>query len=747
MKYPACLFPVKTLVFALAASGVPGFVFAQSAEAEGAATELESIEVTARNRYANGYQPVAADVVGGGNIPLSDIPRSVNVVTAAVLEDRRPGSLDEALQTVSGLRQANTLAGTLDAVVKRGFGGNRDNSILRNGMQMSQTHLFSPTAERVEVLKGPASVLYGVQDPGGVVNVVTKQPQFKPSYSFDTAVGSHSSRQFGLDFTGPIGDTGLAYRLIADYRQSDYWRNFGERKQTTLAPAIKWVGDGTTLSASYEYLDYTVPFDRGTFIDSTPGSANYGKPLAIPAKRRLDEPFSEQSGKNHLFQFTADRHFNEQWKMRFNYGLTYHTYDDWKARVLNTAAGINTATGQVLRRIDGTQNARLRVHNLALGVNGDVNWGGVRHKLSFGVEAMRNDRLLAQIYQGNAAGNNRPIDMYNPIYGSITPQPGVNTLDGQGNNTRQTEELKTAALYVHDTAYLSDKWIVSGGLRLDYYDQYAGRQNGAKPGRNTKGLPHEFRVNTDNHGWNLSPQIGAVYRINPQWSVYAGYATSFRPQVSIGNEIPGDAKPERGRAFEVGAKYANERLSAALAAFHIEKENVRYTTTVGGQTEARFAGKARSYGLEAEIGGQITDRLGINANYAYTRTQAVEAEPGVAGLPLNNTPRNQFGLYLTYDFGCVAGGHLRGGLGGKFNGSWYIGNTQGGLWKIPSAATADAFLSYDTRLGGSRLNVRLNGKNLSNRLYYTSTVASSAHFPMIAIGNPREISLSAKLTF
>ncbi len=730
-------FARTTLMLALAAIGSPA-VLAQEAEPTADSTELESIEVTAKRRYDNGYQPVSADVIGGGNTPLVEIPRSVNVVTAAVLEDRRPGSLDEALQTVSGIRQANTLAGTLDAVVKRGFGDNRDNSVLRNGMQMAQTHLFSPTAERVEVLKGPASVLYGVQDPGGVVNVVTKQPQFQAAHSINAGFGSHNSRQVGLDFTGPIGDSGLAYRLIADYRQSDYWRNFGESRQTTLAPSLKWVGDGTTLSASYEYLDYSVPFDRGTFIDSTPGSANWGKPLDIPAERRLDEPFSEQNGKNHLFQFSADHYFNEQWKMRFNYGLTYHTYDDWKARITNTAAGINTATGVVRRRIDGTQDARLRVHSLSLGVNGDVHWGSVRHKLSFGIEAMRNDRVLGQIYQGNSAGNNRPINMYDPVYGSIAPLPGVNTIDGQGNNTRQTEELKTASLYVNDAAYFGERWIVSGGLRLDYYDQYAGRAN-----RNG-----EFSVNTDNHGWNLSPQIGVVYRFHPQWSAYASYASSFRPQVSIGSEIPGDAKPERGRAFEVGAKYAGENLSASAALFHILKENVRYTRTdAAGNTEARFAGEARSYGFEAEAGGQITERLGINANYAYTRTKVLEGEEGIVGLPLNNTPRHQLGLYLTYDFGRLLGGNLRGGLGGKFNGSWYIGNTNGGLWKIPSATTADAFLSYDTQVGGQALNIRLNGKNLTNRLYYTSTVGSSANYPMIAIGNPREISLSAKLSF
>ena len=222
---------LKALILALAAIGSPGLLYAegtneaqpaQGQEQQADSAELEAIEITARRRYASGYQPISADVIGGGNTPLLEVPRSVNIVTPAVLEDRRPGSLDEALLTVSGIRQANTLAGTLEAVVKRGFGDNRDNSVLRNGMQMTQTHVFSPTAERVEVLKGPASTLYGVQDPGGVVNVVTKQPQLKPARSVSTSFGSHSARQVGVDFTGPISSSqSLAYRFIADYRQSD----------------------------------------------------------------------------------------------------------------------------------------------------------------------------------------------------------------------------------------------------------------------------------------------------------------------------------------------------------------------------------------------------------------------------------------------------------------------------------------------------------------------------------------------
>ncbi|OAM29345.1 TonB-dependent receptor [Eikenella longinqua] len=741
---------LKTLILALAAIGSPGLLQAEGTQAAPAqanaeaadSAELETIEITARRRYASGYQPISADVIGGGNTPLLEVPRSVNIVTPAVLEDRRPGSLDEALLTVSGIRQANTLAGTLEAVVKRGFGDNRDNSVLRNGMQMTQTHVFSPTAERVEVLKGPASTLYGVQDPGGVVNVVTKQPQLKPARSVSASLGSHSARQIGVDFTGPIGNShSLAYRFIADHRQSDYWRNFGEIKQTTLAPSIKWIGEKTTLTASYEYLNYTVPFDRGTFIDSA-DTANYGKPLAIPAERRLDEPFSEQSGKNHLFQFTLDHYLNDNWKARLNYGFTYHTYDDWKARILNTEAGIRSDPalpnyGRVRRRIDGTQDARLRVHNLALNLNGDVRWGSVRHKLGFGIEAMHNDRLLGKIYQSPLQYN---LDMHNPVYGQISPQPGVNTIDGQGNNTQQTEILKTFALYANDDIHFGEKWIVSAGLRADYYDQYAGRAN-----RN-----FVFKANTDNHGWNLSPSLGVTYRLTPQWSLYGSYATSFRPQVAIANEVPGSVNPEKGRAFEIGAKFAGERLSAAVAAFHIIRDNVSYSVGPASNRQYFYDARARSMGFEAEMGGQITERLGVNANYAYTETKMLDGRPTLVGLPLNNTPRNQFGLYLTYDFGNALGGNWRAGLGAKYNGAWYIAkdaDNNGRLWKVPSATVADAFVSYETRFGGNKLNVRLNGKNLTNRLYYTSTVGSSAQYPMIAIGNPREVSISAKFEF
>ncbi|WP_287814883.1 Plug domain-containing protein, partial [Pseudomonas sp.] len=134
------------------------------------ATTIDSTTPTTTEKSQTSYQAVASTVATRTETPLIEVPASVNVVTHRVIEDRAPQSLDEAINAVSGVKQGNTLGGTQDAIIKRGFGTNRDNSIMRDGMQSVQARNFTPTTERVEVLKGPASMLYGVQDPGGVIN-------------------------------------------------------------------------------------------------------------------------------------------------------------------------------------------------------------------------------------------------------------------------------------------------------------------------------------------------------------------------------------------------------------------------------------------------------------------------------------------------------------------------------------------------------------------------------------------------
>jgi iron complex outermembrane receptor protein len=264
---------------------------ATAADPQGeASVERPDILVTAKNRI-DGYQFTQSSAGTRTDAPLVEVPQTIAVVTQALLQDRQPLSLDEAIATVSGVKQGNTLGGTQDAIMKRGFGTNRDNSILRDGVQSVRAHNFTPTAERVEVLKGPASMLYGVQDPGGIVNIVTKKPLLDPLRAFSAWGTTFGGGGVQGDVSGAIGHNGLAYRLIGDWQQYDYWRNFGVNKQWTIAPSLAWYGQRTSVVASYEHMTYSSPFDRGTQLNTATG-----KVFNIPRERRLDEPYNITAG-------------------------------------------------------------------------------------------------------------------------------------------------------------------------------------------------------------------------------------------------------------------------------------------------------------------------------------------------------------------------------------------------------------------------------------------------------------------
>ncbi len=203
---------------------------------------------------AYSYQPPASASIMRGQGPNQDIPQAINVVPAQVIRDQAPRNLDDALTHVSGITQGNNFGGTSDTVMKRGFGDNRDGSIMRDGMPIVQGRSLNASTERVEVLKGPASLLYGIQDPGGVINVVSKRPQLQ-QYNALTVRGStygsgKNGSGGGFDSTGALGDSPFAYRLIVDHEDEDYWRNFGVHRESLVAPSLAWLGEDTASFAT-----------------------------------------------------------------------------------------------------------------------------------------------------------------------------------------------------------------------------------------------------------------------------------------------------------------------------------------------------------------------------------------------------------------------------------------------------------------------------------------------------------------
>lgn len=705
-----------SVALAISAWSAGGGVFAEQLQ-----LDATTIDASAqRNRDAEDtehsrthYQARQSTVATRSNTPLIETPQSVNVVTQQVIEDRQPMSLDEAINAVGGVKQGNTLGGTQDAIQKRGFGTNRDNSIMRDGMQSVQARNFTPTTERIEVLKGPASMLYGVQDPGGVINVVTKKPQLTDARSISVFGSSFGGGGEQIDLTGPLGDSGLAYRFIADKQNYDYWRNFGSIDQEVIAPSLAWYGEDTTVSVAYEHMEYSVPFDRGTQINP-----QTGKVLDIPRNRRLDEPFNVTTGRSDSLDLRVEHRLNDTWTLRTGYAYSRNYYNDYQSRFMSA----NFDTGLVTRRGDATRDARQFAHTATVNALGNLYWGDVRHELLIGADYMKNDRDLGDLLR---SANRADFNYNAPVYG-VAPLPSTVSAP----NSDQTDHLRTHAFFVQDAIHLNDQWIVQAGLRYDAFDELTG-----------KGRP--FVVGSDVKDSKLVPRVGLVYMARPDLSFYGSYTESFRPNTSIASPI-GDLPPEEGKSYEIGSKFQNERLTATLALFNIEKENVQTSEPCGTETCTRVSGKVRSRGLEADVTGQLGDAWSVTASYAYTDTKVLE-DPVLKGQPLDGVSKHTAALYLTRDFGHVGIGDLRAGAGARYASRWGVNDGSGTEYWLPSSTVADAFVSYRMKLDQRDLTLQLNLKNMFDERYYTSS--SGLGSPAIVIGEPRQLVARAKLAF
>ncbi|EJU13916.1 TonB-dependent siderophore receptor [Sphingomonas sp. LH128] len=669
------------------------------------------------------YQPTPDASTLRSSLPPLDVPQVVNIVSAQVLRDQKPRYLDDALSNVSGITQGNTLAGTQDTIMKRGFGGNRDGSIQHNGMPLVQGRGFNAAAQSVEVLKGPSSLLYGIMDPGGVINVVSKKPQLNARTVVSLTGSTYANARNGygatLDTTGPIGGTGLAYRLIVDHVNEDYWRNFGKRRETLIAPSLAYYGATTQVVLWYEYRDFLAPFDRGTALD--PATL---KPLDIPRTRRLDEPFNAMNGQSHLAQMSADQQLGGGWAAHLSLSYNEETYDANQLRV----NGVNTARGTLLRSNDATHGALSTDYYGTAYIDGSVNLLGMRHDLQVGVEAESRKIYRKDLLRQATTST---FSYQNPVYGLEQPSSTVSASDSE-----QTDKLRNYSAFLQDTLHLTDRLIVVGGARVLHWSQIAGR-----------GRP--FKQNTDTNDTVVLPRAGLVYKWTPTFSLYGSYSQSLKPAstiapLSAGVVLDSGFAPERARSWEVGAKIdIPGRITGTLALFDIHKRNVLVSqfNDQTKQTDYRTAGAARARGVELDLAGQILPQLSAIGSFAYLDGKTTE-DPVFAGNLLWNAAKYTASLSGVYDFGEIVGNdRLR--VGG---GPHYVGRRAGdsaNSFFLPSYVTADGFITYDTQIAGHKLGLQFNVKNIFDKTYYPSAVNSY----FVSIGDTRRFSLAASLEF
>jgi len=686
------------------------------------ALNLGATTITSVMDQSTSYQPPPTSSVMRTSTPLQEVSQTVNVVPAQVIRDQAPRNLDDALANVSGITQGNTLGSTQDSVMTRGFGDNRNGSIMRDGMPLVQGRGMNATVDRVEVLKGPASLLYGIQDPGGVVNMVSKQPQLDPYNALTLRGSTYGEGKNGsggtFDSTGALGDSGFAYRMVLDHEDEDYWRNYGVHRETLVAPSLAWFGESTKLLFAYEHREFLTPFDRGTVIDPRDNH-----PLDIPRDRRLDEPFNNMEGRSDLYHFQADHELNDTWTAHFGYSWNRETYDASQVRV----TAIDTSKGTLTRSMDGTQNAISTDRFTTASLEGKVDVAGLQHDLVFGIDDEYRKIYRADLIRQKSLTTFSYLD---PVYGREVPGTTVSPAD-----SAQTDKLRSDSVFMQDSIHLTDQWILVAGARFQEYDQYAG-----------KGVP--FKANTDSNGQKWVPRAGLVYRYTDELSFYGSYTESFKPNSTIAplsgssTVLDGSIAPEEAKSWEVGARLEMPgRVTGNIALFDINKRNVLVANSEGPVTLYSAAGEVRSRGLEVDLSGQLSDRWSMIGSYAYTDAEVTE-DPVYKGKQLQNVARNSGSLSAVYDFGSLIGGdQLRVGAGAR-----YVGERAGNAvndFDLPSYTVADAFATYDTQLDGQRVKFQLNVKNLFDRTYYTS--AASRFF--VSMGDSRQVTLSSTLEF
>ncbi|MEO1633579.1 MAG: TonB-dependent siderophore receptor [Cyanobacteria bacterium J06631_9] len=662
-----------------------------------ASEEDDSLQLVVTGEQDADYFVPNASTATRTDTPIVDIPQSIQVIPRELLEDQQVTRLDEALDNVSGVNFSSTDAGRGLQFSIRGF----DNApILRNGFrqigprQGSSRRSFPEIAniEQIEVIKGPAAVLYGEVEPGGLINLVTKRPLPEPFYQLQAEVGSRGFFRPSLDFSGPLtSDNRVGYRLNAVYQTNEEIQDYSTNiNRFFVSPVLSWqISDRTDLAIEFEYLDD----ERPVFY----GLPAFGEGIAdIPQTQISNEP-DDVITQNYLnIGYDLEHRFSEQW--RLGNGFRYVRENSALEGAIPIA--LNEETGVLLRNWS-LQDTETELFALQTNVVGEFSTGSVEHELLFGADI---DRTNLDGFTTGDVFTPLPLDIFNPVYGAV-PRPGdFEALPLILDESVTTDRL---GLYVQDRISFTDNFSLLAGLRYDTVRQH-------RTGRATLFNP-EGTDETQNDD-AFSPRIGIVYQPTEAVSLYANYSRSFSP--NTGSDFEGNAfEPEEGDGYEVGVK--TELLDGALAAtlsyFNITKRNV-VTADPEVLGASVVTGEQQSRGLELDVIGEISPGWNVVASYAFIDAEITADNTFEVGNQLISVPRNSASLWSTYE---IRSGDFEGlGFGLGFN---FVGERKGDLvnsFELDSYFTTNAAVFYER----DNWRTALNFRNLFDTDYIVGSV-------------------------
>ena len=677
-------------------------------------TDIEVIEVVGQQEsYVN--RAVSSATKSLLN-PL-DIPLTVNVINDVFLRDLRAETLADAYGYTTGLSTSGINA---NGFTLRGLPANLQ-SVQVNGLPGLASRFGSPTTanvERIEILKGPASVLYGQLEPGGLVNIITKKPQEEQSLTVDWSVQTYETDVSGfgddpgttatLDATGALtADGQWLYRFIVSGESINSFRDHVDYNNYYIFPTLTYrASEQTELTFGLELLHENGKADDGLV------AINNDINTVLPINVRYQEQNDSDNDEAVVAFATLNTSLTDDFDLFANWRSVWHE----DSRVLFENNRVNDAdilSESTLRRRDRNQLNKREYHFFDINTRGSLELAGIEHEFLIGVNSGYEKRDFERIRFGAAVTPN--INILNPVLGQAVPSE-------VRSGTDCITELWNYGLYLQDVIYLTEQLIVLAGLRYDKQDVDFIEQT----------RDREDDQSTD--AW--VPMAGVVYKLNDQTSVYASYGESFDPNSVERSDVNDNAfDPEQGQQVELGVKasFFDERAKLSVAYFDIEKDNI---VERNDNREFELLGELASEGYELEVIALPIENWQFKAGYAYVDAEVVASpNANVIGNTMSFAPKHDAYLWTRYNFTEEFYGGVVGlSLGINYESERFTGTNSGSRVELPSYTKADIGAYFETE----QYAVALNIENFTDKEYYDGGRNDTRIYP----GEPRKITLS-----
>lgn len=726
MKYPL-LNPLATALCVAGIINLPAIAQEQSdVKAQQQVSTLPTVTISGDRE---GYQSPSSSTATRTNTPSLQTPQSIQIVSQAVIRDQNALTVSEALRNVAGVQFDFGFNGAMQPLtILRGFPSvsmtvmgsmSGASTYYLDGSKTAGVPVNMANVQSVEVIKGPASVLYGRAEPGGLVNIVTKPISNISELSVEQTVGQRGLSRTSIEASGALNDDRtILGRVATSYYTSNSIRDFVKDKLGAFSGSLAWVPDArTSITATVDYTDQRYRTDYGV-----PAIAD--RPADLPWSRQFNDSPYLSSTKTTSLKLDASHQLNDTWQIKAKLlSLRSDTSEmDIGSYRVDLGAGTTPdqscpGTGNPLCRyyFYVRPNGKYQLDQFNTDLIGKFKAGGIGHTVLVGLDTYTSKKTGTSYFQQLSAA-----DIYNPVLGNTSG------LDLSLAMPMEIDDRNSwTSFYVQDQLAFGNGVFLTGALRHERTSAIY-----ASPGVE----PNKQSFTT--------PRLGAVWQFAPNQSVYAQYQDAVSANNGRDTVTLAPLAAERARQFEIGHKIElfDGKLSSTIALYDLVKRNRGGTVTIDVEPfyDTVTIGKARSRGLEWDVTGQLTKSLSLIGSYAYTATEVTE-DPAYQGKKLANVARHTGSIWASYtlDSQWTAGG----GVFAQGQREGDIGNT----FQLPGYARVDAMLAYKFGLGGSKASLQFNIDNVFDKKYYTSSHQFSQDW--IKLGNPRTAKATLRMDY